>query len=445
MVGGNGMTKKLQKMQVLLLINSILIMLLLSGCSLGAIGAGTGIGQNQGPQTTQELIASQPGPLAGTQFFHVAYPHRAQIIQVLDKMPTVVDGMNDAYLDLYWNQLLTLFAEDYLSPQMVVDRWRMASYGSPDIEDARFQFRENFNVEIILDASGSMAGKIGDKTKMQLAKEAIQEFAEALPEEARISLRVYGHKGSNADDHKQLSCGSSEMVYPLQAYDAKRLEQALDMFEPTGWTSIAHSLRLAQEDLAGFEADKNTNVIYLVSDGIETCDGNPVAVAKELSQSKIMPLLNVIGFDVNAEGQKQLKEIAHASEGLYANVTNREQFKQELERAKEIAQKWEQWKRDALTEADAVLIDRKKWVDAYDRDWYEKNWRESLNIGMAIEYLSASGKIGNEAREYLTGKRQEREALATQSKEELTNYLVSLTTETYQEMREEIEDKYSGN
>ncbi|UED74532.1 hypothetical protein [Brevibacillus sp. DP1.3A] len=98
-----------------------------------------------------------------------------------------------------------------------------------------------------------------------------------------------------------------------------------------------------------------------------------------------------------------------------------------------------------MTEADAVLIDRKKWVDAYDRDWYEKNWRESLNIGMAIEHLSASGKIGNEAREYLTGKRQEREALATQSKEELTNYLVSLTTETYQETREEIEDKYSGN
>jgi len=59
--------------------------------------------------------------------------------------------------------------------------------------------------------------------------------------------------------------------------------------------------------------------------------------------------------------------------------------------------------------------------------------------------LSASGKIGNEAREYFTGKRQAREALATQSKEELTNYLVSLTTETYQEMREDIEDKYSGS
>jgi Ca-activated chloride channel family protein len=353
--------------------------------------------------------------------------------------------MNDSLTEAYWTELLGLFAEDYLSPQMVVDRWRMASFGSPDVGDARFQFRENFNVEIILDASGSMAEKIGDKTKMQLAKDAIKEFVESLPQEAKVSLRVYGHKGSGSDADKQLSCSNSDLVYPLQAYDAQKLDGALDLFEPTGWTSIAHSLRLAQDDLARYEADKNTNVIYLVSDGIETCGGDPVAVAKELSQSKIMPLLNVIGFDVNAEGQKQLKEIAQASEGLYANVTNQEQFKQELERAKEIARKWEQWKQDAMTEMDAVLIDRKKWIDAYDRDWYEKNWRESLNIGASIDYLVSTGKIGNEARAHFMQKREAREALATLAKEELKDYLVNLTNKTYQEMKVEIEQKYTGN
>jgi Ca-activated chloride channel homolog len=47
---------------------------------------------------------------------------------------------------------------------------------------------------------------------------------------------------------------------------------------------------------------------------------------------------------------------------LYANVTNQEQFQAELERAQEIAEKWEKWKRDALSEADAVRIDRRKWI-----------------------------------------------------------------------------------
>ena len=215
-------------------------------------------------------------------------------------------------------------------------------------------------------------------------------------------------------------------------------------FEPSGWTAISHSLRLAEQDLARFPADENTNVIYLVSDGMETCDGDPVAVARELSQSEVMPLLNVIGFDVNAEGQKQLKEIARVSEGLYANVTNQAQFRQELERAREIAKKWEQWKQDALSEADAVLIDRKKWVDAYDRDWYDKSWRESLNIGAAIDYLRAAGKIGSQAESYLTQQRQEREEFVASSREEVIDYLVNLTTQTYSEMRREIEEKYSG-
>ncbi|USG65673.1 VWA domain-containing protein [Brevibacillus ruminantium] len=345
----------------------------------------------------------------------------------------------------YWAQLLRLFAEDYLSPQMVVDRWRVASYGSPDMEDARLQFKENFNVEIILDASGSMNGKIGESTKMQLAKEAIKEFAASLPEGARVSLRVYGHRGSSADQHKQLSCGSSELVYPFQPYHAEMLENALNRFEPTGWTPIANSLRLAQQDMAEFDAATNTNIIYLVSDGIETCDGNPVQVAKELAASDFTPLLNVIGFDVNAEGQKQLKEIAKASEGLYANVTNKEQFKQELERAREIAEKWELWKQNALAEIDEVWVDRAKWIELYQRDWYDKNWRESLNLGAAIDHLAASGKIGQKGRTYFTQQREERERFVAASEKELIEYLFHLSASSYEEMRAEIESKYTGN
>lgn len=427
------------------ILGGILVTLLLAGCSVGAAGSVFSAPEVQLPQTAQELIMAAPGPLSGISFYLPQHPQREKIQQILDGLPPLLDGMDESLLRLYWSDLLRLFSEDYLSPQMVVDRWKMASFGSPDIGDARFLFREHFNVEIILDASGSMREKIGEKTKMELAKEAIKEFAEALPEEAKISLRVYGHQGTGSDADKQRSCSSSDIVYPLQSYDAQRLDEALGLFEPAGWTSIAYSLQKAREDLAAFPADKNTNVIYLVSDGIETCGGDPVAVAKDLSQSDVMPLLNVIGFDVDAQGQKQLKEIAQASEGLYANVTNRDQFRQELERAKEIAQKWEQWKKDAMTEMDAVLIDRRKWIDAYDRDWYEKNWRESLNIGAALDYLEATGKIGSQAKEFLLSQRAGREALATDAKDELTDYLVHLTNKTYQEMKSEIEQKYSGN
>jgi len=424
--------------------SAALTVLLLSGCSWQA-GSGNRQAATQLPSTTTELIMAEPGPLAGTHFYLDNYPHRPEIYRVLEQLPVLVDGMDEAVLHAYWGKLLSLFAEDYLGPQSVADRWRVASFGAPDVEDARLQFRENFNVEIVLDASSSMAQKIGEKTKMQLAKDAIKEFAASLPEGARVSLRVYGHKGSSADQDKQLSCGSSELVYPLQPYNADSLDRALEQFAPTGWTAIAHSLQLAREDLAAFNAKENTNIIYLVSDGIETCGGEPVKVASELSKSEVMPLLNVIGFDVNAEGQKQLKEIARVSQGLYANVTNQEQFKQELERAQEIAEKWEKWKQDVLTELDLVRIDRTKWITRYDRDWYEKNWRESLNLGAAIQYLGETGKIGKEASRYLSAKRQEREAFVTGAKEELTVYLRTLTEMNDRQLRQEIEEKYTGD
>lgn len=432
------------KRKWLRMLSGLVLTMSLSGCSWGTALTGAAPETPRLPQTTQELVASQPGALAGTHFYRADYPYRQEIANILNRLPPLPDGFDSSLTEVYWAELLGLFAEDYLSPQMVVDRWRMASFGDPDVGDSRLLFRENFNVQIILDASGSMREKIGETTKMELAKEAIKEFAQALPPEARISLRIYGHKGTGSEADKQLSCSSSDLVYQLQAYDEARLDMALKQFAPSGWTGIAHSLRLAEQDLSHFPADKNTNIIYLVSDGIETCGGDPVQVARELSESTVMPLLNVIGFDVNAEGQKQLKEIAQASEGLYANVTNQEQFRQELERAREIAEKWEQWKRDALSEVDAVLIDRKKWVDAYDRDWYDKNWRESLNIEAAVNYLAQTGRIGSQAQAYLTQKRQEREAFIARSKDELIDYLVNLTTETYSEMRLEIEQKYSG-
>lgn len=58
------------------------------------------------------------------------------------------------------------------------------------------------NIAILLDASGSMAQKIGGKTKMDLAKEAVNQFVSSMPEGSNVSLRVYGHKGSNSDNDK---------------------------------------------------------------------------------------------------------------------------------------------------------------------------------------------------------------------------------------------------
>ncbi|WP_186320670.1 VWA domain-containing protein [Fictibacillus phosphorivorans] len=184
------------------------------------------------------------------------------------------------------------------------------------------------NVAILLDASGSMAGKVSGTDKMTAAKEALKKFAGRLPDDANVMLRVYGHKGSNDDKDKKVSCESTEVMYPLGAYNEGTFQQSLSKFKPTGWTPLAASIEAAEKDLQGKEGN---NVIYIVSDGIETCDGNPVEAAKKLHESNIKAEVNIIGFDVDNEGQQQLKAVAEAGGGKFQSVSSQKELFDEVD------------------------------------------------------------------------------------------------------------------
>lgn len=67
---------------------------------------------------------------------------------------------------------------------------------------------------------------------------------------------------------------------------------------------------------------KNPNIVYVVSDGIETCDDDPIKATEELKNSSIAPIVHVIGFDLSSKDPKQLEEIAKAAGGTYTNVKN---------------------------------------------------------------------------------------------------------------------------
>ncbi len=88
----------------------------------------------------------------------------------------------------------------------------------------------------------------------------------------------------------------------------KTFNQALDSFSPAGWTPLASAIQIAKEDLSKQTGENVENIIYVVSDGVETCDGDPVKVAKDLNESDIEAIVNIIGFDVDDEGQQQLKK-----------------------------------------------------------------------------------------------------------------------------------------
>lgn len=209
----------------------------------------------------------------------------------------------------YYEQLVT-YEHGFVMPEL------------PSGEDEVTTQQKKMNVLVLMDASGSMNGEIEGKTKMELAKAAIAKFMEQIPSDANVALISYGHVGSSADSDKKKSCSAVESIYPLSAYQPKNFTNSLNSFQASGWTPLAGAINEAQEILASYSADEYENLVYMVSDGVETCDGDPVTAAKQLQNQSIKAKVNIIGFDVDNEGQKQLKQVADSGGGEYVTVND---------------------------------------------------------------------------------------------------------------------------
>ncbi len=186
--------------------------------------------------------------------------------------------------------------------------------------------KKKLNVLVILDSSGSMAETISGGKKMEVAKKVVSQFVSRLPQDTQIGLMVYGHKGSNSNADKGVSCRGIEMVYPFSPLNSSSFQSAVNSFDSTGWTPIADSLKLAQSTMAQFSGEENNNIIYLVTDGLETCDGDPVNAARELHGSNIKAIVNIVGLSLDNNAQRQLKEAATAGGGEFYTANSADEL-----------------------------------------------------------------------------------------------------------------------
>ena len=132
------------------------------------------------------------------------------------------------------------------------------------------------NIALIMDASGSMKAKLSDGTlRIQAAKSAILKFIKTLPADANISFRAYG----NQSHRSQKNCRDTQLLVPFgkKAAVSQKIIRASNALTAQGYTPISYVLNLAAQDLAPLEG---TKTVILVSDGKETCQGDPCVVAQ---------------------------------------------------------------------------------------------------------------------------------------------------------------------
>lgn len=183
---------------------------------------------------------------------------------------------------------------------------------------------ETSNTLLILDSSGSMKGSAGGSTtKMAAAKRALRRYVAGTPDSMALGFMVYGHKGSNGPSGKARSCAGVELLQPIAPAASRRFAATLRRFRPIGYTPLAAALREARSAFDGKQDDVNR--IILVTDGVETCGGNPVAEARRLKQAGIHVTTDVVGFDIGEpRAARRLRAIAEASGGTYSDARSAE-------------------------------------------------------------------------------------------------------------------------
>jgi Ca-activated chloride channel homolog len=183
------------------------------------------------------------------------------------------------------------------------------------------------NVLIVLDSSGSMAGKVGGQVKMELAEKVVADLIDNMPADMNVGLLVYGARSPRAKN----DCGDIELIQPMGSPNAAAVGKALRGVQPRGMTPIGGSLRRAAEVL---KDQPGTSTIVLVSDGTESCQGDPCQVAKEVHEATGIDVrVHVVGLDVAAGERDTLACVAQSGGGKYFAVENEQELRTALTEA----------------------------------------------------------------------------------------------------------------
>jgi Mg-chelatase subunit ChlD len=187
------------------------------------------------------------------------------------------------------------------------------------------------DLALVLDVSASMKEATADgRPKMDVAKEVVGELVRKIPAGLNVSVVIYGHAPG---------CSAVKVLRPLaelKAADREPLAAELSALEPVGNTPIALALRHAGEQFGG---RKTYCGVVLITDGMESCNGDPAAEAARLAANPMLRFgVNVVGFGLKPAESAATAEIAKNGKGKYYDAQDGAQL---LTAIDEVARKLE--------------------------------------------------------------------------------------------------------
>ena len=173
----------------------------------------------------------------------------------------------------------------------------------------------------IFDASNSMAGQWEGERKIDMAREVLFEMLDTLEQmsSVELALRVYGHQSPVPPQ----DCSDTKLEVPFASNNVAQIRKTLNEIRPKGTTPIARSLGLAPEDFPLCGTCRN--IIVLITDGIEACDGDPCRVSLDLQRRGIILRPFVIGIGSDPGFRETFNCI-----GEYYDAPTQEEYREAL-------------------------------------------------------------------------------------------------------------------
>jgi Ca-activated chloride channel homolog len=173
----------------------------------------------------------------------------------------------------------------------------------------------------LLDASGSMLVKWEGEYRIETAKRLLADLVNDLREEKNLelALRAYGHQYPKEEQN----CGDTRLEVPFSPGNHQKIIDRLKKIKPKGTTPLAESLKRSTND---FPHDpKSRNIIIIITDGLESCDGDPCEISLALQKKNIFLKPFIIGIGMDQDFINNFSCL-----GSFLKAENRESFNKAL-------------------------------------------------------------------------------------------------------------------
>ncbi len=171
----------------------------------------------------------------------------------------------------------------------------------------------------VFDASRSMYGQWQDEVKIDIARRLLSEMLDSLRgrKDLQLALRVYGHQHHFPPQY----CDDTKLEVPFSFNNIDKIKYKLKTIVPKGTTPIARSLEESADDFT--PCDNCRNIVILITDGIEECDGDPCEVSLKLQEKGVILKPFIIGIGKNFKD-------AFDCIGTYFDASNEAEFRNAL-------------------------------------------------------------------------------------------------------------------